>query len=128
MVWVRAVVSFGVAVWMVVAPFAGERGYPVGRAWRMYDGYGAGTCRVAYTLEHDGVAVGVDRLGALGEPNWAQASLATRRVSQAQLAADAARVCARVGPGVLAQQASCATATGWKGVAPVRRACRGRPL
>lgn len=125
MVRVRAGISVVVALWMVVAPFAHAEGYPVGRAWRMYDGFGSGTCRVTYSLDgRDGV-VPIDRLAALGEPPWARASTRARRLTESQLPLDLARVCQAVGPGLVEQQATCAGPARWRAVAPARRMCLG---
>lgn len=128
MVWVRAIVCIVVAAWMVIAPFARVAGYKVGIGWRMYDTFGEGTCRVTYVLDGpDGVA-SIDRLEALGQPPWARASLATRRLTQEQLVSDFAKVCKGAGTGMLEQRATCATARGWEAQAlPMRRTCPGRP-
>jgi hypothetical protein len=128
MAWGRAVVCIVVAAWMVFAPFVLVAGRPIGIEWRMYDSYGQGTCRVTYVLDGpDGVA-SIDRLEALGQPMWARASLATRRLPQEQLVSDFAKVCKGAGPGMLEQRATCATARGWEAQAlPMRRTCPGRP-
>lgn len=119
MMWGRAAAAAGLVLWMVVAPFANEQGYPVGRAWRMYDGYGVGTCRVVYTLDD----VELDRLDVLGAAAWPRAPLGVRRVLDAQLGSDFADVCHAVAAGTLEQRAECATRTRWKAVAPTRRSC-----
>jgi hypothetical protein len=119
MMWGRAAAAAGLVLWMVVAPFANDRGYPVGRAWRMYDGYGIGTCRVVYRLDD----VEIDRLEALGVAAWPREPDGVRRVMESQLGSDFARVCRSVAPGTLEQRAECATRTRWRAVERTRRSC-----